>query len=192
MGSRSERDEPFPVGTLANFASWYRHLAQEHIAEIGDLHSDLREVLPGFATLEAKNAGGGIRYLVATFETPGGPRPFDFGELSDGQRTLIALSCLRRFSLRRGGTVCIDEPDNLVALLEIQPWMNSVIDNVEDGEGQVLMISHHPELLNQLAASHGVVFRRDGHGPVRAERFQADGAGPLTPAELVARGWDER
>jgi ATPase subunit of ABC transporter with duplicated ATPase domains len=110
--------------------------------------------------------------------------------LSDGQRCLIFLYAILHFVLARGNTVVIDEPENFISLAEIQPWLMAVMDSVEENRGQMIMISHHPELINQLAPSHGVTFVREGTGPVRAQEFRGDSQSPLTPSELIARGWD--
>jgi hypothetical protein len=75
-------------------------------------------------------------------------------------------------------------------LPEIQPWLTALTDSVEEGHGQILLISHHPELINQWAPSHGVQFVRDGIGSVRVEQFHGDPDSSLPPAELVARGWE--
>jgi hypothetical protein len=84
----------------------------------------------------------------------------------------------------------IDEPENFISLAEIQPWLMKVTDMVEERKGQVLLFSHHPELINQWAANHGVQFVRDGVGPVHVEPFAANEYTTLAPAEVVARGWE--
>lgn len=190
MAPRSEGEQPLPSPSLSNYASWFRHLAQEEPAEFARLHEDLREALPGLVDLAPKSVGGTARYLLAKFESPS-PKGLELGfdELSDGQRALIGLYTLIRFRLRRGYLLCIDEPENFVALPEIQPWLARLSERVEDGDGQALLISHSSELVNQLAVPHGLVFRREGMGPVRVEPFQMEGS-VLTPAELVARGWN--
>ena len=99
------------------------------------------------------------------------------------QRTLGPL-------LAKGGTVIFDEPDNFLSLREIQPWLMAADDIAEENHGQVLIISHHPEIINQWAPSSGVQLVRDGAGPVRVERFHSDPASCLAAAELVARGWE--
>ena len=114
----------------------------------------------------------------------------DFNELSHGQQALIALYALLHFVVREKTTLCIDEPDNFVALAEIQPWLFGVQDRVEEYEAQVLIASHHPELLNMLAPDHGIVLDRDGAGPTTTRRYTADPGSDLNPAERAARGWD--
>jgi len=53
----------------------------------------------------------------------------------------------------------------------------------------VLLISHHPELINYLAREKGVFFRRDHNGPTRVGPARIEDETGLTPAELIARGW---
>ena len=115
---------------------------------------------------------------------------FQFRELSEGQRCLIALYTILHFLLAKGSTIVIDEPDNFISLREIQPWLMAVADTVEEGHGQIVVISHHPEILNQWAPGSGVQFVREGTGPARIEPFYGDPESSLSPAELVARGWE--
>ena len=57
-------------------------------------------------------------------------------------------------------------------LAEIQPWVTQLQDRVQERSGQCLLISHHPELINYLAARHGLVVFRDESGPARAKPFE--------------------
>ena len=65
----------------------------------------------------------------------------------------------------------------------------SLTEAIEDGSGQILLISHHPEIFNQWAPNHGLQLVRDGVGPVRVEAFEDLEDSGLTAAELIARGW---
>ena len=109
--------------------------------------------------------------------------------MSEGQRCLVCLYAILHFLLGRGYTVVLDEPDNFLALREIQPWLTAAKDGIEDHGGQLLLISHHPEFINQWAPELGVQFVREGTGPVGVREFRVEGVTTLSPAELVARGW---
>jgi predicted ATPase len=190
MGSRAEGESLYPAVDLSDVASWYRHLLQSDPEENASLVESLREALDGFSSLRLEPAGED-RLLFAVFNQ--GTKSnikFRFKQLSDGQRCLICLYIVLHFVLAKGGTVIIDEPENFVSLAEIQPWLVKVADIVEERKGQVLLFSHHPELINQWAPSHGVQFIRDGVGSVRVEPFHGDPDSSLPPAELVARGWE--
>jgi predicted ATPase len=191
MGARAEKEDLYPNKNLSNLASWYRHLVQANPKENSTLLTSLRASLDEFSFLTLEHAGENVRVLLAEFAERGeSTMKFSFGELSDGQRCLICLYIILHFVLAKGSTVILDEPENFVSLPEIQPWLTEVSDVVEEGSGQILLISHHPELINQWAPGCGVQFVRDGIGPVRVQDFHGDPNSSLTPAELVARGWE--
>jgi predicted ATPase len=191
MELRAERDDLAPKVDLANVAAWLSHLVQSSPRENFALHDSLQDVVDKFSSLQLESLGGSVRILTAEFErTPATVLKFGFNQLSEGQRCLICLYIILHFVLAKGGTVIIDEPENFIALREIQPWLTAVSDMVEEGRGQIIVISHHPELINQWAPSCGVQFVRDGMGPVRVEPFHGEPSSGLSPAELVARGWE--
>jgi predicted ATPase len=190
MGSRAESEDVTPRVDLANFAAWYRHLVQAHPRENVAFLKDLRESLDGFDQLPLDHAGENVGILYAEFLRDGKSIRIPFGELSDGQRCLICLYAVVHFVVAKGGTVVIDEPDNFISLREIQPWLMAIEEMADDHKGQVILISHHPQILNQWANPYGVQFVRDGAGPVRVEKFNGDPEGSLTAAEVVAEGWD--
>lgn len=187
MSSRAEPADDFLSPDLANLASQVPRWMTQHVAESSAANRALAEVLPGFEHLQLNRSG--VR-LEASFRIAEQLPRFtvDLSELSDGERQLCGLYYARHLILRAGRLVVFDEPDNYLALQEIQPWLMEVVDEALAPEGpQVWLISHHPELLNQLAPSRGTRFYRTG-GPTRIAAFT--GPDGLTPAEAVARGWD--
>jgi predicted ATPase len=191
MGLRAEGEHLYPNVDLSNIAAWYRYLVQAEPKQNAAMLDSLRSALESLSFLQFEPAGENVRLLVAEFVGGGGTSiKFGFHELSDGQRCLICLYTILHFVVAKGSTVILDEPDNFVSLREIQPWLMAATDAVEDGLGQVLLISHHPELINQWAPNGGVQFVREGVGPVRVTEFRGDHDSSLSPAELVARGWE--
>ena len=191
MVARSEKEDLFPNVDLSNIASWYRNLLQADPMQNAQLHEDLRNTLDNFLYLELEAAGENVRLLAARFAANGeSTTRFYFNELSEGQRCLVCLYSIVHFVLAKGNTVILDEPDNFISLREIQPWLIAAEDAVERGHGQLLIISHHPELLNQWAADNGLQFFREKSGPVRVRPFHGLPGSDLSPAELAARGWD--
>ncbi len=185
-----------PDQYLANFADWYRHLRQE--TEDFEYMKDLSEVLEGFVTMRLEDAGERrreIKIRMAASDNGGSGRQdteYLLGELSEGQRVLIGLYAVLHFALKPGSTLCFDEPDNFIALREVQPWLAKVLDRTEDEEpvAQVLIASHHPELLNRMAFKGGLLLDRPGGRQVRAQSFSDPSQTGLSAAELVARGWE--
>jgi predicted ATPase len=180
-----------PNVDLSNIAAWYRYLDRTSPDDVPKLRESLSSAIEDLRLLKLEPREENIELLVAEFsERPASRFRFTFSELSDGQRCLICLYVILHFVLSKGKTVIIDEPENFISLAEIQPWLMAVTDSIEEGHGQILLISHHPELINQWAANHGVQFVRDGVGSVLVEPFPANSYSTLPPAELVARGWE--
>jgi ATPase subunit of ABC transporter with duplicated ATPase domains len=152
----------------------------------------MKVALDGFQTLRFSSEEDGVMKLRADFMTSTKKRVnYSLSELSDGQRCLLALYMVLHFLIAKGHSVFIDEPDNFISLREIQPWLLAATEAVEDHQGQLILISHHPEILNQWAQEHGLRFFREDNGHVRTEKFKTDPGGMLLPSELVARGQED-
>jgi predicted ATPase len=197
-GDRGEADY-YPEDDLSNFAAWYGYVVQEHTGEALNLQRTLRAVIDGFDSLNLTKAGRAAKLLRADFTWPSrgdtkrsrkAPLSFEFDELSDGQKALIALYAVLHFAVGTENTICLDEPENFLALAEIQPWLLALNDRLDDAGGQVILISHHPELINLLAPQCGVLFSRSGLGPVQVVPYRPDALGKLAPSEQIARGWE--
>jgi predicted ATPase len=192
MGSRAEGEDATPRRDLSNFAAWYRGLSQSHPKRVYALFRSLEETFESFDSVALQDAGENVRLLNAEFKHKGGGSvEFRFNELSEGQRCLICLYTILHFVVVEGGTVVIDEPESFVGLRELQPWLKTASRMVSEADGQLILISHNPELIDQWAPRHGVRFVRDGMTPVKVEPWHGDPESGLSPAELVARGWDD-
>lgn len=183
------KDETRKLSRYAeNFAPWYRHILQEHPGIGFKAGKLLAEVLPGFVELSLREIGD-TRRLKATFRINGEDRVFEFAELSDGKRQLIILYTLLE-SLRAGiySVIAVDEPDNFVSLREIEPWVAAIQEICEDTDGQGILISHHPEIINKMTDGTELWFSRPEGGLAVTTQFPT--CEGLTPAETVARGWE--
>jgi len=170
---------------------WYSLMAGVYPEENVKFLESMKATLDGFQTLRFYSEEDGVKKLRADFTTSTQKRvSYLLSELSDGQRCLLGLYMILHFLIARGHTVFIDEPDNFISLREIQPWLLAAGEAVEDHNGQLILISHHPEILNQWAQEYGLRFFREDNGHVRTEKFKTDPDGNLQPSELIARGQD--
>src|SRR5438876_1117932 len=82
-------------------------------------------------------------------------------QLADGEKALVGLYMVRA-ALATGAaqTVLIDEPDNYVGLPELQPWVLSLRELLDE-EHQAILISHHPEILSSAGEDFGRYLWRD-------------------------------
>lgn len=183
MDSESKSESKSPSFDLTNLISWYRSLSQEQ--EWTDaLREALRTVWPDFRSFKLVDAGMNTKALQLRFD---GVDTF-FHQLSDGEKSLVALYMIRAaLETHAARTVVIDEPDNYVGLPELQPWVLSLRELLDD-EHQAILISHHPEILGNAGEEDGIYLWRDSHTfPTRIGPLKVPEG--LSPAEAVARGW---
>jgi predicted ATPase len=191
MDEMADGEDEYPEFDLSNLAPWYRHLLQEEPERNGVFLTAMKETFEAFQSLRFSTIEDGARKLRMEFiSQQQGRTTYSISELSEGQRMLIGLYMVLHFLIPKGHTVILDEPDNFISLREIQPWLLAAEAAVDDSKGQLILISHHPEILDQWAQEDGLRFFREENGHVRTEKFKTDPDGCLYPSELVARGWE--
>lgn len=177
----------------SNFASWLH----TQMAELPELRDRLRLSLSEIwgATVDwrfepvadersvlkfkASDTGAGSSYLLG------------FDELSDGERALMILYAVYHATMlkEQPGLLCIDEPGAYLSLREVQPLLATCYDDFADAGQQLLIASHHPDVINFLAPEHAVVVARSPAGPTRSPApFPMASDSGLVPSERVARG----
>jgi len=188
MERESKAEAKHPDLSITNLTSWYRSLHQEQ--EWTDaLREALRDVWPDFRSFKLVDAGLNTKALQLRFESGAGkPVLLFFDQLSDGERALIALYMVRA-ALDTGAakTVLLDEPDNFVGLPELQPWVLSMRELLDE-DHQMVLISHHPEILSNSGETNGRYMWRDNHtSPTRIGPLKVPEG--ITAGEAIARGW---
>jgi predicted ATPase len=188
MERESKAKAKHPDLSMGNLTSWYRSLAQEQ-EWTDSLREMLREVWPDFRSFKLVDVGLNTEALQLRFESEDRkPILLFFDQLSDGERSLIGLYMLRA-ALETGAakTVLIDEPDNFVGLPELQPWVLSMRELLDE-KHQLILISHHPEVLSNSGEANGRYLWRDNHtSPTRIGPLQVPEG--MTAGEAIARGW---
>ncbi|HEX7841379.1 MAG TPA: AAA family ATPase [Kofleriaceae bacterium] len=176
-----------------NFSSWLLARQRYSPSTYQAIARRAADVLKGFVGFEFLPEGHQFRLIThwrSTAHASGGlngaTRSYDLDELSDGQRLILVLSALVEIAGQRELALILDEPDNYVALQEIQPLLLSLMDIPTV---QLIVVSHHPEVIDLMAKDYGYVLaREDDQGPVRVKRWQAPPGTMLPASELVARG----
>lgn len=200
LNVESTREDDLLDRDAQNFVDWYRHAVQENPTAARSLVEALRPVIDGFSDLRLTRSGLDSRALLVDFVNHGrrkdqydGKYELWFTELSDGQRALIVLYALLHLMRRDSGVwLFIDEPDNYVALAEIQPWLMELVDLCEETPSQAVICSHHPELIDYLGPESGVVLSREISSVTTARRVKsAISTNDLKLSEVISRGWME-
>jgi ATPase subunit of ABC transporter with duplicated ATPase domains len=174
----------------ANFSAWYRHQIQERQDLVIHLVENLRKFIDDFHSIRIEKVGSEARAFIVVFGTGGKRYELRLDELSDGQRALIALYAFVYLAGERDILV-LDEPDNYLALAEIQPWLMALSDTCGTKLRQAVICSHHPELIDYFGSEVGVFLKREKSGGITARRLSEMGLdASLKLSEIVARGWE--
>jgi predicted ATPase len=164
IGGKAAAESSYLERDLSNFASWYLAWVAQDPDAATALWSDLRQALRGFAALRLQPISAEVKDLQVRFSF--GERSYELGwaKLSEGQRLLIALYGLLRLGLVKASLIALDEAENYVAPAEIQPWLRAVVDSAAEHKQQLIVISHHPEPINYMAADAVWRMWRDPEG----------------------------
>jgi len=194
MEKRSLDEDIYLGEMMENFPSWYRYVSHASGEFVSKLGSELSDILLGFRSLDFSLLGENAKLLKVSFDSPDdGKFSLNFSKLSDGQKMLIALYALLVFSrLKEKNSLFIDEPDNFLALREIQPWLSTLASECGDSIEQAILISHHPEIIDYLGGDgYGQWFMRDRTGSVQVSNEPKQIIDGLSLSETIARGWEE-
>jgi predicted ATPase len=173
-----------------NLASWYRHQIQERQDLVGEVVEALRKVVDDFQSIRMEKVGSEARAFLIVFQGRGGRYELRLDELSDGQRALIAIYALVHLAGEQD-VLFLDEPDNFLALAEIQPWLMVLSDVCGVRPRQAIICSHHPELIDYLGAEAGVLLKRESSGSITTRRLsEIPVDAGLKLSEVIARGWE--
>jgi len=187
-----KQDVEKPMETLdlygENFAAWrFLHAAQEPMKQARVVEQS-KYFIPGLVDIRYIKKGD-WHALAVKVEFNGRENDIEFNELSDGQKTLLALYSILA-NIPNGSTVLIDEPENFLALSELQPWLEAMNDAWEERDIQFIIISHNPRTLN-WHNKNAMILSLEGTPPkVVVERRTDDDDDPLVD-KLRLMEWEE-
>jgi len=189
--TESSTEDPVLQRDGRNFADWYRHILLERQDLVYDFTKALEEAIDGFKGIRLEKVGLDTRALIVQFEERGERYELRLEEISDGQRALVALYALIRLAAGQGYTFFLDEPENYIALHEIQPWLVELADRCGETFPQAVLCSHHPELIDYLGGDRGLLLKRESSGVTTVRKFpEMSKNGALKLSEILARGWE--
>jgi len=170
----------------SNFVSWFRALLQEAPEVQERLRTMLRPIIPGLASMQLSRGGQTDRWMSFRCEVAGQQYTLGLAELSEGQRLLVVLYAVAEAIAQHATQLVFDEPDNFVAESELQPWLSLLRERVAgSGRGSLIVISHHPEVIDYLAADQVLRLWRDDAGPSRVTVLEVDREEGLSASEVL-------
>ena len=187
-----KQDVEKPMETLdlygENFAAWRFLRATQQLMRQARVVEQSKYFIPGLVDIRYIKKGD-WHALAVKVEFNGRENDIEFNELSDGQKTLLALYSILA-NIPNGSTVLVDEPENFLALGELQPWLEAMNDAWEERDIQFIIISHNPRTLN-WHNKNAIIFSLEGTPPkVVVERRTDDDDEPLVD-KLRLLEWKE-
>lgn len=192
MGAESQDEEQRLERDGANFASWLRHMMQERYDLMGAYVDEMKEIIDGLTGIRLEKTGIQSRALMLVIRSGGAQYELGLDEVSDGQRVLLVLYALIHLTANQGYALFLDEPENYVGLLEMQPWLQKLRDACGEKIPQAVLCSHHPELIDYLGEDCGLLLRREVTNSTVVKPLTSIGLdGALSLSQILARGWDQ-
>ena len=187
-----KQDVEKPMETLdlygENFAAWRFLRATQQLMRQARVVEQSKYFIPGLVDIRYIKKGD-WHALAVKVEFNGRENDIEFNELSDGQKTLLALYSILA-NIPNGSTVLIDEPENFLALSELQPWLEAMNDAWEERDIQFIIISNNPRTLN-WHNKNAMILSLEGTPPkVVVERRTDDDDDPLVD-KLRLMEWEE-
>lgn len=183
-----QNDIYVPKIDFSNIASTFAGVVLTDPDIYSDLAETFKEISPGFYKARI-SIDQFFKRLILDYNHNGFSCSYYFSELSDGERMLFALYILLYGFIKQGKIILLDEPDNYLSLTEIQPWCINVEKELAE-DGQCIMISHHPEIIDYMAETDGIWMTRlsSGESKITDVPNVGDNKDLLTYSEMIARG----
>jgi energy-coupling factor transporter ATP-binding protein EcfA2 len=188
----TKQEDDAIVTNGSNYVSWFRTLQQEHPEALSRLVADAQAFIPGLTGIRLVRIGQDAKVLALDCQTGQTPYRLAVDDLSDGQRVLLVLYTILHTVADRASILAFDEPDNFVTDTEIQPWLSLIRERmVESSKGTLLVISHHPTVIDYLAPDQICrIWREDGPSRVTEVELNRD-SGLLASTQLKLGAVDE-
>ncbi|MDX2270048.1 MAG: AAA family ATPase [Bryobacter sp.] len=143
-------------------------LNSKNPSAFASLEAELRQAITGMRKIIfLKHPSQDTRYPVFVFGSADATEySLTLDQLSEGQRALIALHEVLVGELDRLRLLMVDEPENHLAIFEMQPWLSALVDKAMVSGTQLILASHHPEFIDYLAQSNGFAMSKQSTGPI--------------------------
>jgi predicted ATPase len=154
----------------SNFSAWYDYLLDKQIAVIVKIFSEISSFIPGFKQFIFDKEGKSKEIVadISISKTQSYRLPFE--NLSHGQKVLCLLHLLIRVC-PENSTILIDEFENFLSPVELQPLYDAAQDAFEERNIQFIFVSHHHKTMNWFQDSAIILSFSGNSSFVRVENF---------------------
>ena len=167
-----------------NITESYHSVMQSNPEKIMGLWKVMKDINPAFVRTHLQ--GDPNKILFFEYDHNGKKISYKIDELSDGEKMLFKLYFLAVMYYGEDCSLFLDEPDNYISLQEVGQFVQYIQDE-SDSKKQCALISHHPSVIDNLAASNGIWLERRSYGAsVICDPPKADCG--LTYSEILMNG----
>ena len=176
MSGFSEEESVELRRDASNFSSWFNALLSRYPAAYSDLYDYLKHTIPDLSSFENVPRGEKGKQLLVKFKRDDSKRSLqlEFNQLSDGEKCYFLSALIFAASKVSGPVVCVwDEPDNHLSLQEVGQFTTQ-LRKMTSQNGQLLVMSHHPETIRKFSDETTFVFSRKSHSEPTVVQKLAD------------------
>jgi energy-coupling factor transporter ATP-binding protein EcfA2 len=160
--SEEETLEPNP--RVTDFGGWFSGVLASAPSAYTRIDEYLKQVMPDLKDIQNPKIGKDSRSLVVRFSNEHGSMAVPFEDLSDGEKCFMICAVVLAANDAYGPLVCFwDEPDNYLALGEVQQFVVALRRAFQIGGGQFVATSHNPEAIRSFSDENTLVLQRRSH-----------------------------
>lgn len=156
-----------------NFSAWYDYLRDKQLAVIASTFSEIGSFVPGFKQFTFDQEGKSKELIADILISKSQAYRLPFKSLSHGQKILCLLHLLIRVC-PTNSTIFIDEFENFLSPIELQPLYDVAQSAFEEKNTQFIFVSHHQKTMNWFQDSAFILSFSGSPAFVRIEKFISD------------------
>ena len=188
MNGISERGTLFPTADMENLSEWFRELIVQFPDSYANVTGFLQNYMGDLISIQNEQAGRETRRLQFVFGDPKSKEPFEFKELSDGEKCLMVAAMVVAHSARFQPTLCFwDEPESHIGISLLQRFISD-LKRGSGKVGQLIATSQNAETIRTFSQENILILGRRDHRsrPVVTKASELKNKGDL--ADAFARG----
>jgi predicted ATPase len=150
-----------PDSKVNNFGAWFLGALAHAPAAYSEISEYLKQIMPDFQDIRRPSMS---ESLVVRFSNEQGNMEVPFPDLSDGEKCFMICALVLAANEAYGPLLCFwDEPDNYLALDEVQHFVMALRSEFQKSGGQFIATSHNPEVIRAFSDENTLVLQRRSH-----------------------------
>lgn len=160
----SDEETLEPNLQVTDFAAWFSGVVSYAPSAYSKIDMYLTQMMPDLKDIKNPPVGTDSRSLQIQFSNDQGALNLPFGDLSDGEKCFMICALLLAANDAYGPLLCFwDEPDNYLALDEVQHFVVALRSEFQKAGGQFIATSHNPEVIRAFSDDNTLVLQRRSH-----------------------------